>query len=422
MRWLPCLFIACVAPALALDGESAARSALSWLLQQQSEDHGWESETAKAVIAVSLANSSSLSAAERELTVKQLQINFLVDMWGRKEYPLTTGRIAEYVLAFVSLCFDVTNFHGRDLTAILRHHRGVMDYESAFVVLATCAAGSTVRRRSYSKLISVTDDSDDLHGTDTLALSVLALRCVADTSSRSVERHLAGPLHALVTRQEKDGGFGNFHSSLLAVQALRAEQAPGWNESAAMAYLAAHQQADGSFGNLFDTTQVLPVLSGRSLLDVADTDCHHAATGRDEVTTTTTTVAPPVAPSEAAPAAPPSLVNMTLWLWIGPAVNATYSAQLTVPQNTSLFDCLKLAAERDSHFEFSATVWPNGHYIHTIGGFHEQKVGYHFWLLYRLPAAPDPANKPVNTALSATGVDDVFPENGEHILFWYKTI
>ena len=56
---------------------------------------------------------------------------------------------------------------------------------------------------------------------DTLALSVLALRCVAETSSRSVERHLKGPVSALVTRQEADGGFGNFHSTLLAVQASR---------------------------------------------------------------------------------------------------------------------------------------------------------------------------------------------------------
>ncbi|XP_043197327.1 uncharacterized protein CG3556-like isoform X1 [Amphibalanus amphitrite] len=432
--------------------DDAAGRALSWVLERQGDDHGWATESSKAVIAVNLANSTALSGVERELTSKQLQINFLVDMWGfqkdeknwgcgprpsnmtengttttrkpyyicsRRDYPLTTGRIAEYVLAFVSLCFDVRSFHGRDMTAILQHHPGVMDYESAFVVLATCAAGAPVRRRSYSKLMTVAHDPNDLHGTDTLALSVLALRCVAETTSRSVDRHLSGPIAALVTRQEADGGFGNFHSTLLAVQALRLEREQGWNESAAVAYLLSHQQEDGSFGNLFDTTQVLPVLLGRTLLNVTTTDCHRdgGERGGAEVTEDPPTVPPPTTT-----AAPPTLINFTLWLWVGPDVNKTFSQALTIPQNTSLFDAMKLAAERDSNFEFSATVWPNGHYIHTIGGVHEQKVGYMFWLLYRLKASPNVESKPVNTQLSATGVDDVFPEEGEHILFWYKKI
>lgn len=406
----------CVASALGEGDSSPAARALASVLSQQQEDHGWGSETSKAVIAVSLTNSSVLSGVERELTIKQLQINFLVDMWGRRDYPLTTGRIAEYVLAFVSLCYDVRSFHGRDLTAILQHHPGVMDYEAAFVVLATCAAGAPVKRKSYSKLIALTHDPKDLHGTDTLALSVLALRCVAETSSRSVERHLAGPIAALVTRQEADGGFANFHSTLLAVQALRLEREQAWNDSAAVAYLLSHQQEDGSFGNLFDTTQVLPVLSGRTLLNVTTTNCHL----KDE--SATSTDAPATVPPPVVTTAPPTLINFTFWLWVGPSVNKTFSQKLTVPQNTSMFDAMKLAAERDSNFEFSATVWPNGHYIHTIGGVHEQKVGYMFWLLYRLKAEPMVESKPLNTQLSATGVDEVFPEEGEHILFWYKKI
>ena len=59
-------------------------------------------------------------------------------------------------------------------------------------------------------------------------------------------------------------------------QALRLEGEQGWNDSAAVAYLLSHQQEDGSFGNLFDTTQVLPVLLGRTLLNVTTTGCHLA--------------------------------------------------------------------------------------------------------------------------------------------------
>ena len=52
---------------------------------------------------------------------------------------------------------------------------------------------------------------------------------------------------------------------------------------------------------------------------------------------------------------------------------------------------------------FSATVWPNGHYVHTISGFREQPVGYHYWLLYRLPTEPDPASPPPTTFVAPAG-------------------
>ena len=62
--------------------DDAAARALASVLAMQDSEHGWGSESSKAVIAVNLANSSALSGVERELTMKQLQINFLVDMWG----------------------------------------------------------------------------------------------------------------------------------------------------------------------------------------------------------------------------------------------------------------------------------------------------------------------------------------------------
>ena len=40
-----------------------------------------------------------------------------------------------------------------------------------------------------------------------------------------------------------------------------------------------HQKADGSFGNLFDTNAVLPLLGGRTLLDAALQPCHHELRG-----------------------------------------------------------------------------------------------------------------------------------------------
>lgn len=55
---------------------------------------------------------------------------------------------------------------------------------------------------------------------------------------------------------------------------------------------------------------------------------------------------------------------------------------------------MKIAAEADPRFEFSASIWPNGHYVHTVGGHRDQYIGFHFWLLFRIPFMPDPANPP----------------------------
>ena len=40
-----------------------------------------------------------------------------------------------------------------------------------------------------------------------------------------------------------------------------------WNATTAQKYVMSHQRKDGSFGNLFDTNAVLPILGGNTLLD-----------------------------------------------------------------------------------------------------------------------------------------------------------
>ncbi len=87
----------------------------------------------------------------------------------------------------------------------------------------------------------------------------------------------------------------------------------------------------------------------------------------------------------------------TLKVWIGQNRTEVYAIQLTVPVNSSFYDAMKVAAEADPRFEFSASIWPNGHYIHTIGGHRDQYIGFHFWLLFRMNFMPDPLNPPPAT-------------------------
>lgn len=62
-----------------------------------------------------------------------------------------------------------------------------------------------------------------------------------------------------------------------------------------------------------------------------------------------------------------------------------------------------MAMELDPHYTFEASEWPNGHYVHSIAGYKEEPMGYHYWLLYRLPELPDPQAPPGNHLVAPVG-------------------
>lgn len=64
---------------------------------------------------------------------------------------------------------------------------------------------------------------------------------------------------------------------------------------------------------------------------------------------------------------------------------------------------MQMAMEQDPHFTFEASEWPNGHYVHTLAGYKEEPMGYHYWLLYRLPEVPDPSAPPANQLVAPVG-------------------
>jgi gastric intrinsic factor len=54
---------------------------------------------------------------------------------------------------------------------------------------------------------------------DTLAMVVLALRCVAqEHRHRDLQRFVAPPALSLAAMQQPDGSFGNLHTTALAMQ------------------------------------------------------------------------------------------------------------------------------------------------------------------------------------------------------------
>ncbi|KOC67776.1 Uncharacterized protein WH47_11177 [Habropoda laboriosa] len=120
--------------------------------------------------------------------------------------------------------------------------------------------------------------------------------------------------------------------------------------------------------------------------------------------------------------AAPVMVNVSYTLWVGSNVNETYSLIVTAPKNETFYEVMLLAAEMSPHFQFVASEWPNGHYVHTIAGYKEEPMSYHYWLLYRLTSTPDSSSPPGNQLVAPGGVDDLQISEGEHYLFWYKKL
>lgn len=96
-------------------------------------------------------------------------------------------------------------------------------------------------------------------------------------------------------------------------------------------------------------------------------------------------------------------VTITYTLWVGSNVTENCTIAITAPRNTSFYSIMQTAMDLDPHFTFEASEWPNGHYVHTLAGYKEEPMGYHYWLLYRLPEVPDPSAPPANQLVAPVG-------------------
>ncbi|KDR09560.1 uncharacterized protein CG3556 [Zootermopsis nevadensis] len=432
----------------------SARRAVEWLLKQRLEDWGWGSDTPRAVLALQLANISPWFVPdnlESQLSGKQMELEILLHLWRHHDSAMTPGRLAQYTLALNAMCRDPRQFHGHDLIGSLQHHEPELDFEFAFSSLAVCSSGAHVRKRQIKRLMDIADRASD-HNVDTLSMVLLALSCITrDHRNRNLDHYVKKPSSGLAEEQRVDGSFGNLHSTALAVQALEIADAElssnggnsgpvNWNRSSAINYMISHQAPDGSFGDVFSTTEVVLGLGSHHLNSIRDLNCTGSNTGAafaasvPRLRPPTATMLSPTAVANAdlnltvegtTPRENPKgeeFVTVTYTLWVGTNVTENFTITVMAEKNSSFYRVMQIAAEQDAHYLFEATEWPNGHYVHTIAGYKEEPSCYHYWLLYQVPTLPEPASPPGNNLVTPVGVDGLVVEDGDHYLFWYKKL
>ncbi|CAG4934102.1 unnamed protein product [Colias eurytheme] len=416
-----------------LNEGQAIQKALQYLLNHRQLDWGWGNDTHHVMLTLQLANNTGKEieqqSLEMQLSAKQMEIEILLMMSKHHESPPPLGRLAAYTLALGALCKDPRSFHGRDLVSALLHREPPHDLEFAYATLAACSSAAHVRRRHIRRLLDIANAAAD-HSLDTISMVILALRCVVqDHRHRSLLHFVRRPMAGLARQQHPDGSFGSLTTTALAIQALEdSDSGPGahqhWSLPAARKWLLACQETDGGWGGVENTAAAVAALTPASLAAVRPPHCsdklldsrhepfENGGDGNLKVAYQTHSGNDSDARN----------VSFTYTLWLGTNVTENYTLYMVTPRNVSFYHVMQMAAEQEPKFQFSASSWPNGHYVHTLAGHAEEPLGYHYWLLYRLPEVPDPASPPGNQLVAPVGVDDLLVEDGEHYLFWYKKL
>ncbi|NWX35455.1 TCO2 protein, partial [Notiomystis cincta] len=329
--------------------------------------------------------------------------------------PPPTGRLALYLLGLRAACPPpgahrslvtwLKFYLEEDWTGSRRHgHPLTSYYQYGLGVLALCVHHKRVREEVIRRLLTAQHHGRLGHGgntVDTEAVVALAFTCLEQR--RLVETRLAAELRAAVHSASKsmaeaqgpDGIIGNIYSTPWALQVFLAtdmcQTEPAFGQ--AMAALLENLEA---FGTAATMAQVLPVLHGRSYLDIASAHCQEEL----DVLTPTDVEPPPEVPG-----------NKTVQLVVECPLPWCYELRLydravAVPAAASLLDVLRAAAALQPHdFKFHTQDTPQGPFLTQVLGLEARQEKRNYWQLLTTP----------NTPLQM-GIADYRPQDGETLI------
>ncbi|NXV45540.1 TCO2 protein, partial [Uria aalge] len=333
------------------------------------------------------------------------------------EWP-ETGRLALYLLGLRATCplpepgpqrLLVTwlkYYLEEDWAGSRRHGQPLTSYyQYSLGVLALCVHRKRVREEVIHRLLAAEHHGRFRHtggsAVDTEAVAVLAFTCLE--RERLVGSRLAAELQAarrrvrrrMVEAQDPDGFFGNIYSTPWAMQVFIATNTCRTQPAYGRAMAALLENLD-AFTTAATMAQALPVLHGRSYLDIASMHC------QEEPDTLTPVSAKP--PAE-------MLGNMTLRLVVEcpePRCpqHQLYNRTVSAPAGASLLDVLRAATmQGPPNFTFVTQDTPQGPFLSRVLGMEARQQQRRYWQLLTAPG----------TSLQM-GVADYRPHDGETLI------
>ncbi|NXP74774.1 TCO2 protein, partial [Ramphastos sulfuratus] len=338
------------------------------------------------------------------------------------EWP-ETGRLALYLLGLRATCPPPDLESQRSLVTWLKYHLEedwagsrrhghplTSFYQYGLGVLALCAHRKRVREEVIRRLLEAEHHHKFRHTggsavgesprgeagwwhpqagcvapewvtrcvpADTEAVVVLAFTCLE--RERLVRSRLAAELRAarrrirrrMVEEQRPDGFFGNVYSTPWAMQVFIASNMCRLQTVYGQAMAALLKNLD-AFTITATMAQVLPVLHGRSYLDIASMRCQKEPD-------TLTAISPEPLPE--------MLGTMMVRLVVECPLprcpqHQLYDQLVPAPAGASLLDVLRAAAAQEPHnFTFETQETPQGPFLTTVLGLEAQQQKRSYWQL-----------------------------------------
>ncbi|GFX05223.1 uncharacterized protein CG3556 [Trichonephila clavipes] len=354
--------IGCETGVFAVKGVDEGRlNVTKWLKSRYSDVFGWHENTHRGIIALHLGkerNSEHMTAGEK-LIEKQLEVQTLASLLRNETDPLTANQLNMYINALLITCQDPHNFHGFDLVQLLKDQIGITPLMNRPVAyLALCNAEEPLPINATIDLGKVLNSASEYPFLlDVQAAAVMALSClnsdnktdfvVIDDAANNTDlvsfsqSEYEEAVNNLKKFQSPDGSFGNIYTTAIVTQALLSasqENANDWSLNKSVTHLLQHLKS--SSVDFLSTYLILPILNGKSLSDIRETDCSNDVQHRfdgDPIVDVKNKLGPKV--------------RVQYSLYIGDEKDIIHTISLRVPANITVYDVMKLAEVADDKYK-----------------------------------------------------------------------
>ncbi|GIY03511.1 uncharacterized protein CG3556 [Caerostris darwini] len=403
--------IGCGNGVFVIQGSNESREiATKWFKNKWSYSSGWQENTHRGIIAWYLATERNDTDVEEKLMVKQLEAETLASLLRNESSPLTVNQVSMFVNALTVSCRDPRNFHGFDLVKILKQQTEVSSLTShPTSYLALCNAGESLPINATTELSKILNsDSEYPFLLDLKAATVMALSCLRHSSEDISnipfpQTDFENTIERFKALQKDDGSFGNIYTSAIVTQALLSaaqESSKDWNLNTAVNHIMKH--LNSSNVDFLATYLTLPILNGKALSDIRNTNCSGAFKQKYQG------ISVEGVKNKLGPK-----MRVQYSLYVGDEKDIIHTIWLRVPENITVYEVMQLAQVADNKYKFQWKKMGEKLYIYDIDNITNDFENGQFWLLYL------GQNKESMTHLTESP-DKVTLKDGSQIIMWYK--
>ncbi|XP_055932805.1 uncharacterized protein CG3556-like [Argiope bruennichi] len=390
---------------------SLRERARTWLLSQRRSDFGWGDETPRALTALYLSDVQQSSRRNEidMLMVKQLEVQLSLDIARNGTKPMKLTNLAFYINALTAGCKDAKNFYGEDLVQTLRNGVNAAQRESKLinpsVYLTLCINNA-----------STYDDTRKLHDIflsrnaavsriDIQALALLAFTCIFRNTNFLAASVYDGLKNQFVQRLNVGGIPGHVYEAALLAQALHELKVtqPGLLE-----FILKQQQEDGSFGGILATYLVLPVLAGRSFLQMNDHCGQRYSTD--------------LAPIEVLKNSKRRKMYVQYALNYGNPPEISQRIQMQVAEGINFLDVMRLAQEINPKYKFMLDGHRDNPVVYSIGGIPNDAEKGMFWTLHLASNSNRAKGEAGRPTPYSGNIKELIPHANDEFVFWMQSI